>query len=861
MKFAFMIHPITTKTDSLMDLDFDGTLQEKYGVDPLGLGAHLHNAIAEFHKRRDVSPNPHPESIDEMVDLQSPLGMVTGGRLYKIPMDAVSILEEPDRALELINEAVEMAVDWGARIIGLGSMTGIVGGRGVHVAEHSPVAVTTGNSLTVYSALQNLYHAIEEFNCDLRQETVAVVGIPGSIASAAAALLAPHCGELILVGRRSSKPAEKLAQKLGADLVLDIPQALSRSRVVITATSTGDCIDQSWLLPGSIVVDVGVPTDVRGTAAMRDDVLVLTGGMVQLPDSMNRDSKLLRFQHGMIPSCLGETMLLALENREENLSLGRTLDLDTIQEIGKVAESHGFDFSRFYSFGHPLDDSSIVRFHKVVSSGSRTRKWETAPPIDQLATHAAKRHSRHINPVMSALGQSSGFVKTFVRGEGNYLIDDEGQRYLDFVSGFGSVNLGHNHPAVVQSIEQALAQQAPGFAQSAVNPYAAALSECIAGLTPPELEMVFFTNSGTEAVEASLKLARAATGRPGLLSCQGSFHGKSLGSLSVTGNRDYQAPFAPLLPDCDSIPYGDFTALERALSTRRFAAFVVEPIQAEGGMNVPPAGYLREAQALCRANGTLLIVDEIQSGLGRTGAMFAVDHEQVTPDVVTIAKSLGGGLMPVGAMVARRDHWLKAYGSIQSFALHTSTFGGGSLACAAGLAALRTTCNENLADNARDHGEKLLNTMKEFCKRFRCLNEVRGRGLLLGLEFSVLPASIRAHWKGSDQTGLAAFLMPGLEQTVKSFHVLHAMQSLLIGHNIYTQFTRSNPLVLRIEPPLTITPDETQHFLNALETTCRDIDHATDMLTGTIAKSSIGEHNANERNASGMTAPSREPSV
>ena len=180
--------------------------------------------------------------------------------------------------------------------------------------------------------------------------------------------------------------------------------------------------------------------------------------------------------------------------------------------------------------------------------------------------------------------------------------------------------------------------------------------------------MVFFTNSGAESVEAALKLSRAATGRSGLLSCLGSFHGKTLGALSVTGNRTYQRPFGPLVPDCQSIPYGDLQALEMALATRQYAAFVVEPIQGEGGMVTPPPGYLAQAQRLCRDAGTLFVADEVQTGLGRTGPMFAVEREGVEPDILTLAKSLGGGLLPLGAMISRRDLWLKAYGSYQTFA-------------------------------------------------------------------------------------------------------------------------------------------------------------------------------------------------
>lgn len=848
MKFAFLVHPISAESAALLDLDAEGTLRTSWGMDPLRVCASLHLAVSESRQRQDRDLPSQARVIDELHGLVSPLGATAEGRLYEIPMDAISILEDPDRALGYMEQALDMAVEWGARIVGLGSMTGIVGGRGTHLAERSPIAITTGNSMTVYAALQNVYHIVSELDIDLKQETVAVVGVPGSIASAVAALLAPQCGNLILVGRQPSAPARKLAEQVGGRLCLDVREALAESRVIISATSTGNCIDQSWLLPGSVVIDVGVPTDVQGSEAERNDILILTGGLARLPETVPLNSKLLWFQHGMVPSCFGETMVLALENREESLSLGRSLDLDAIQDIGGVARSHGFDFSRLYSFGYQLTDSALVQFRKARERlRRRTQRTKPATP-EELAPRAALRHSRHINPVLIAMGGPTQFVKTFVRGEGAYLYDEAGGRFLDFVAGFGSVNMGHNHPAIVSAVSQALTRQAPGFAQSSVNPYAAALSERLAAVAPSGLEMVFFANSGTEAVEASLKLARLATGRDGFLCCERAYHGKTYGALSLAGNADYRRPFAPLLPGCESVPFGDADALLRALSTKKFAAFVVEPIQAEGGIHVPPAGYLRQVQALCQQTGTLLIADEVQTGLGRTGSLFAVDREGVTPDIMALAKSLGGGLVPIGAMLARRDLWLKAYGTVQTFALHTSTFGGGSLACAAALAALDVLRDENLVGNAQERGEQLSQGLTALCQRHRCLRQTRGRGLLQGLEFNPLAANINAHWKASDPTGMARYLVPNLDKMVEGFHVVHAMQTLLNGYNIYTQVARSNPLVLRIQPPLTITREQISEFLTSLDQTCEEIDYSTGLIDGMIAKSSVGEHNAHLRN-------------
>jgi acetylornithine/succinyldiaminopimelate/putrescine aminotransferase len=256
---------------------------------------------------------------------------------------------------------------------------------------------------------------------------------------------------------------------------------------------------------------------------------------------------------------------------------------------------------------------------------------------------------------------------------------------------------------------------------------------------------------------------------------------------------------------------------------------------------------LREVQSICRSTETLLIVDEVQTGLGRTGMMFAVEHDDVHPDVITLAKSLGGGLMPIGAMLARRDVWMKAYGSVAACTLHTSTFGGGSLACAAGLAALGALEDERLAENAAARGEQLFQGLNDLCRRYRCLRQVRGRGLLMGMEFERLPGTLKSHWLATDPTGLAPYMGREMSQFIDAFHVLHAMQTLLHGHGIYTQFTRSNPLVLRVEPPLTLTENQAQEFLVAADKTCAEIDYIVELIGEMIAKTSLGKHDAAER--------------
>ncbi|MDA1012901.1 MAG: aminotransferase class III-fold pyridoxal phosphate-dependent enzyme [Planctomycetota bacterium] len=781
-----------------------------------------------------------------MNTLRFPNGAEATGQLIEIPLQPHEFIEDPDHAVALLEQAVDLAVEWGAELVGLGSLTGIVGGRGTHLADRGRCAITTGNSLTSYAALQNIYRVCDEFELELSRQTVAVIGVPGSIASCAAVLLAPHVGRLLLVGRRASSPSKRLAKELGAEFFTSVDAVTSDAGILLTATSSGGCIDPRMLASGSIVVDVGVPTDVIDEGRERDDVLILTGGLARLPNSVPRESTFLWFHNGVIPSCLAETMVLALENRVENFSLGRELCPDRVQEIGGIAVRHGFDFSVLQSNGYSITGSRLTAFRKTLTRmGITTGLGHRDVPTCE--ERSRNRVERHLNPVLASLAGTNGIIQTFVRGSGTTLVGEDGTEFLDLVGGFGSLNLGHNHPRIVAAIQRTLANEPAGFTPSAIHPLAAELAERLIALAPPNLELVTFANSGTEAVEAAIKLARAATRRSGLLSCHGSFHGKTLGSLSLTGHRDYQQPFEPLVPQCEKVVFGDIEQLERQLRTRRFAAFVVEPIQAEGGVHLPPDGYLQRARAVCRETETLFILDEVQTGFGRTGKLFAAELLDVTPDVMTLAKSLGGGLVPIGAMLCRRDLWLAAYGSIDRFALHTSTFAGGPLACAAGLETLATLADEQLAERAERLGEIFLDGLSVLCGKHKCLKDARGSGLLIGLEFHPLPTRTLQHWHEISQDPVSRYLAPGVDQALRTMPVLYVLRALLDQHHIYAQATRSQPLVLRIEPPLTISESEIERVLSAIDQISADFDIAAAVTDEVIGRSSVGRHEAGQR--------------
>jgi ornithine--oxo-acid transaminase len=367
---------------------------------------------------------------------------------------------------------------------------------------------------------------------------------------------------------------------------------------------------------------------------------------------------------------------------------------------------------------------------------------------DLFAEREAERyalHARHLNEQMVRVLRTIGFDKGFRRGSGPYLFDCDGERYLDLLSGWGVFALGRNHPAVRDTLKRVLDSEFPNLVQMDVSALAGVLAERLLRYVP-YLDKVFFANSGTESVEAALKFARAATGRPGIVHCSHAFHGLSYGSLSVNGDEVFRAGFGPLLPECVEIPFNDLGALDRALSSRRIAAFIVEPIQGKGVV-IPDDDYLRGALDLCRRHGTLLVADEIQTGLGRTGRFLAVEHWGVEPDMVLMAKSLSGGHVPVGALLTRKWIFDKVFDRMDRAVVHGSTFAKNDLAMAAGLATLDVIETERLLDNATRQGARLLRAFDDFAQRYELVKSARGKGLMIGIEFGA-PRSLKlkASW-------------------------------------------------------------------------------------------------------------------
>ncbi|AKX94591.1 putrescine aminotransferase [Moorella thermoacetica] len=439
-------------------------------------------------------------------------------------------------------------------------------------------------------------------------------------------------------------------------------------------------------------------------------------------------------------------------------------------------------------------------------TGEKIISLETALQAGRQETRDLYR--RYINPGLATMLALLDFDKAFVRAEGMAVWDKDGKRYLDFLGGYGALNLGHNPPEVLAAVKEAMGR--PNLLQASLNPLAAALAHNLAQVTPGDLERVFFSNSGTETVEGALKLARASTGREKIIYCQNSFHGKSFGSLSVTGRQKYQRPFGPLLPGCEAVPYDDLEALEAKLSRRDAAAFIVEPIQGEGGVIVPHDGYLKGARELCDRYGSLLIIDEIQTGFGRTGYLFACEHEGVVPDIMCLAKSLGGGVMPIGAYIARPAVWDRAYGGMDKALLHTSTFGGNSLATAAGLAALQSILDQDLAGRAAAMGRYFLERLRQLKEKYDLIKDVRGRGLIIGLEFN------------QPVGGLLDKLTRGkVNELAGEYFGSLVAGELMNKYQVITAYTLNNPNVIRLEPPLIVGEEEIDHVVNALEAVLR----------------------------------------
>ena len=412
-------------------------------------------------------------------------------------------------------------------------------------------------------------------------------------------------------------------------------------------------------------------------------------------------------------------------------------------------------------------------------------------------------HSKYLNPQLPRTLRTIGFDKVYVRGEGAYLYDAEGNAYADFLSGFGVFAAGRSHPVIKKALADAVDIDFAAWTQFDCQPIMGLLAERLLAKAPG-LERVFFCNSGTEAVESALKFARHSTGKGRIVYARHGFHGLTYGSLSVNGAEEFKEGFGPLQPATE-IPLGDLGALEAELRKGDVAALIVEPVQGHGVMMTPP-GFLPAAKKLLHSRGALLICDEVQVGLGRTGRFFSYDYDgDVRPDIVTVAKALSGGYVPVGAMLTTDKIYSSVYSSMDKLMVHSTTFKGGSLAMAAGLAALSVIDDEGLVENAALRGQELLDGLKELQAKYDFIADVRGKGLIIGIEFG-RPSGLKAR---------AGWAM--LQKARVGLFAQMVVVALFQRHKILTQVSGDHMEVIKIIPPLMISETEVRLFLDGLD--------------------------------------------
>ncbi|HEY2142023.1 MAG TPA: aspartate aminotransferase family protein [Solirubrobacteraceae bacterium] len=413
-------------------------------------------------------------------------------------------------------------------------------------------------------------------------------------------------------------------------------------------------------------------------------------------------------------------------------------------------------------------------------------------------------NDRYLNPQVGRILRTLGFDRTWTGGEGAHLIDSTGERYLDLFGGYGVFAIGRNHPEAIAAVRETMAARTGNLPQLGVTLLSGVLAEELVERGPDSVAAMVPANTGAEAVEAAIKIARAATGRPRVVYAEHAFHGLTLGALSLNGNEEFRDGFGPLMPGCDPVPWGDLEALGRELEHGDVAALVVEPVQGKG-VNLPPPGYLQGAQRLCRDAGALFVCDEVQTGIGRTGRFLALEHWELQPDIVCLAKALSGGLVPIGAVLVSRGAFDRVFDGMERAVRHGSTFGGNDLAAAAALATLRVLANEDLIARADRMGALLLELTRPLVERYEVVRDVRGLGLMWAIELGPPAGGAgRRLWDRVErrQPGLFSQLV-----TVPLFH----------EHKIFCQVAGHRMNVIKALPALVIEEQEIRRFAAALE--------------------------------------------
>ena len=460
--------------------------------------------------------------------------------------------------------------------------------------------------------------------------------------------------------------------------------------------------------------------------------------------------------------------------------------------------------------------------------------FDLAALLEQRRGENFELHARYLNPQLTKVVKTLGFDRFYERGEGCYLYDAEGQRYLDLLSGFGVFALGRSHPVIKDALAQALEADLPNMVQMDCALLPGLLAKALVARSPSNIERVVFGNSGAEAVEAAIKFARAATGRSRICYHEHAYHGLTMGALSINGSTDFKKGFGPLLPGATEIPFGDLGALERELRAGDVAAFIVEPIQGKGVYELPTQRWL-ELEAAVRKAGALFICDEVQTGVGRTGTFYAFEHYGLTPDIITVSKALSGGYVPVGAMLTSDKIVRSVYSSMDRAMVHSTTFKGNQLAMVAGLATLSVFDDEGIVEHAAAMGTLWKERLGELADRHEFLHDVRGEGQMIGIEFGrPTSRSARRRWRLVESARTAMF-----SQTlvVPLFH----------RYGILTQVAADNVNIIKLLPPLIAGETEVDYFVTSLDELLSDAERNSRWLMEfgvTMAKGALKKTSA-----------------
>ncbi|MGZ8164488.1 MAG: aspartate aminotransferase family protein [Methylobacter sp.] len=439
---------------------------------------------------------------------------------------------------------------------------------------------------------------------------------------------------------------------------------------------------------------------------------------------------------------------------------------------------------------------------------------------DLIAQHSSDKfdlHEQHLNNQMVRMLKTIGYDRHYKRATGQYLYDQNDTEYLDLLSGFGVFAIGRNHPTVISALKETLTLELPNLVQMDVSILSGLLAKEILKTTPDNLDKMFFCNSGTESVEAAIKFSRYVTKRERIVYCEHGYHGLTMGALSLNGEEIFREGFGPLLPGCSAVPFNDLESLEKALYNKDVAAFIVEPVQGKG-VNVPDDHYLPEVERLCKKYGTLFVADEVQTGLGRTGKFWAIDHWQVKPDMICMAKALSGGFVPVGAVAMTEKIMDTVFNRMDRAIVHGSTFSKNNMAMAAGLATLRVMEDEKLVENGAKIGTNIINRLNAMSEKYEFLKEVRGKGMMIAIEFKP-PKSLRLK---------AAWAV--LEAANKGLFCQMITIPLFKEHHMLTQVAGHGMNVVKLLPPLNLTQKDRDHIISAFDKAIAD----THQIPGSI---------------------------